>query len=191
MSLVERVVEKVVRLLPDKPADPLIAAHGAIGQPLPRLDGPAKVTGAARFTAEVVLERMAYAALVCSTIAKGRIEHIDIGDAERAPGVVAVVTHRNAPKMKAPPRMFADRKSASTSDLPVMQDAQVHWNGQPVAVVVAETQDEADHAASLVRVTYAASPADLSFDALRPKARHRRTSSASRRRSRSATPRRR
>ena len=166
MSLVQEVVQKVVKLMPDKPVDPLIGREGAIGQPLSRLDGPVKVAGRARFTAEVALDRMVYAALVCSTVAKGRIDRLDAGEAERSPGVVAVMTYRNAPKMKAPPQMFSDRSSASVSNLRVMQDASIHWNGEAVAVVLAETQEQADHAASLVRVTYGPRRADLSFDAM-------------------------
>jgi xanthine dehydrogenase YagR molybdenum-binding subunit len=171
VSIVQEIVQKAVKLMPDKPADPLIDAGGALGRPLARLDGPLKVAGAARFTAEVALANMAYATLVCSTIAKGRIKRIDALEAERAPGVLAVITHENAPKMKAPPRMFTDRKSASTSDLPVLRGKTVHWNGEPVAVVVAETQDQADHAASLVRIGYSTRRAELSFAALLPTAR--------------------
>ncbi len=67
-----------------------------------RLDGPLKVKGAARFAAEFPVEGMAYAALAYCTIAKGRIATLDTTAAEAAPGVVLVMTHRNAPRMKAP-----------------------------------------------------------------------------------------
>ncbi len=165
MSIVQTVVQKIVSLVPDKPSDPLSHRHGAIGQALDRLDGPQKVRGQARFAAEVALPGMAYAAIVCSTIAKGRIEHIESAAAEAAPGVLAVLTHLNIPRMKAPPQMFSDRTSASPSNLPVMQDATIHWNGEAVAVVVAESQDQAEHAATLVRVSYSPAPAALDFDA--------------------------
>ena len=63
------------------------------------------------------------------------------------------MTHQNAPRLKPPPVMIGDRQEAGpASDLPVMQDDQIHWNGQPVAAVVAETQEQADHAAALIRV---------------------------------------
>ena len=71
----------------------------AIGEPLSRVDGPAKVTGAASYAAEFALPDLAYGAIVQSTIAKGRITAIDTAAAERAPGVLAVITHANAPKL--------------------------------------------------------------------------------------------
>ena len=170
MSVVQKVVEKIVKVMPDAKADPLIEAKGVVGQPLSRVDGPLKVSGTARFTAEVPFDNLAYAALALSTIAKGRITRIDSSEAGRLPGVIAVMTHGNAPKMSAPPDMFSDRSSASTSNLPVFQDDRVHWNGQPVAVVVAESQEVADQAASLIRVEYAPERPALAFDELRSEA---------------------
>lgn len=175
MSILQKAVEIVVQLMPiprlDPQPDPLIGDRGALGKPVSRVDGPLKVSGAARFAAEVPLEDLAYAALVCSTIAKGRIAEIDVKAAGAAPGVVLVMTHRNAPRMKAPLQLFTNGKGASASNLPVMQDDTIHWNGEPVAVVLAETQEQADHAAALVRVSYAAEAAALDFEALKPKAR--------------------
>ncbi|MBV9911881.1 MAG: xanthine dehydrogenase family protein molybdopterin-binding subunit, partial [Sinobacteraceae bacterium] len=142
----------------------------AIGQPIPRVDGPAKVAGAAAFTADVSLPDLAYASLVLSTIARGRITELDVGAAERAAGVIAVMTYQNAPRMKTPTDMFADRKSAAVSNLPVMQDPGISWNGQPVAVVIAETQEEADAAARDVGVSYAREHAALSFAQARSRA---------------------
>ncbi len=135
----------------------------AIGQPVPRVDGPAKVSGAAAFTADVSLPDLAYASLVLSTIAKGHITELDVRAAEQAPGVIAVMTYQNAPRMKTPTDMFADQKSAAVSNLPVMQDPAIAWNGQPVAVVIAETQEQSDAAASDVRISYARERASVSF----------------------------
>ena len=177
MSLMQKAVEIAVKLMPEKASDPLIGAQGAqgaqgvIGQPLSRLDGPLKVTGLARFTAEVPFDHLTHGALVCSTIAKGRITGIDSAAAERAPGFVAIMTHRNAPKMKPPPAMLEDQNGAAASNLPVMQDDTVRWNGQPVAIVVAESLEQAEHAASLVRVTYDADSPDLAFEHLLHQAR--------------------
>jgi xanthine dehydrogenase YagR molybdenum-binding subunit len=170
MSLVQKVVETVVKLMPDKPADPLMDARRVVGRPLSRVDGPLKVAGAARFTAEVRLEGLVYAALVCSTIARGRVRRIDSTAAERNPGVIAVITHENCPRMKAPPAFLRDPNGAAMSALPVMQDNSVRWNGQPVVVIVGETQEIADHAASLVRVDYDPDEPALAFDAMLPKA---------------------
>ena len=90
--------------MPGGRPDPLIARkHGVIGTPVSRLDGPLKVQGRARFAAELPMDGMVYAALAYSTVAKGRIATLDTGAAEAAPGVVLVMTHKNAPRMKAPP----------------------------------------------------------------------------------------
>ena len=76
--------------------------HGRVGDQVSRVDGPLKVRGAARFAAEVPLRGLTYAALVPSTIARGRIVAIDTAAAAAAPGVALVMTHENAPRMKAP-----------------------------------------------------------------------------------------
>jgi xanthine dehydrogenase YagR molybdenum-binding subunit len=80
-----------------------------------------------------------------------------------APGVVAIMTYRNAPVMGIPPLLLT-LLGASFTRAPVMQDARIRWNGEPAAIVVAETQEQADHAASLVRISYAPAPAQLIFD---------------------------
>ncbi|MGF7174932.1 xanthine dehydrogenase family protein molybdopterin-binding subunit [Azospirillum doebereinerae] len=165
----QSVMKKAVELAPDSllpggRPDPLIRRqHGQIGRPVSRVDGPLKVRGAAPFAAEVALEGMVYAALAHSTIAKGRILTIDAGRAEAAPGVVLVMTHRNAPRLAPPPRFLSAAKAAAGDDVPVMQDDRVRWNGEPVALVLAETQEQADHARSLIRITYAEEPAATSL----------------------------
>lgn len=153
------------RWLPGGTPDPLMTRHGLIGAPVSRLDGRLKVQGRARFAAEVPMAGLTYAALLHSTIARGRIAAIDTAAAEAAPGVVFVMTHRNAPRLSPPVLMNTKPKAAGTSNLPVMQDAEIHWNGQPVALVLAETQEQADHAASLVRIHYEAAPAITDFKA--------------------------
>lgn len=157
---VQAVVKKAIALAPDsfipggKP-DPLIGhERGLIGAPVSRLDGPLKVSGQAAFAAEFPLDAMTYAALKYSSIGRGRIVGIDTAAAEAAPGVVLVMTYRNAPRLKPLPPFMSQPKAAGGDDVPVMQDDQVHWNGQPVALVLAETQEEADYAQSLIRVTY-------------------------------------
>jgi xanthine dehydrogenase YagR molybdenum-binding subunit len=162
---------KLVPLAPDSwipggVPDPLIARkHGLIGTPVSRLDGPLKVRGTARFAAEVPLENMVYAALVYGTIPSGLIATLDTRAAEAAPGVVLVMTHRNAPRLNKPAMFGSSPTAAAASDLPIMQDERIHWNGQPIAIVLAETQEHADHAASLVLATYATEPSTTSFAA--------------------------
>ena len=165
--------------------------HGLIGAPVSRVDRLLKVQGKARFAAEVALERMTYAALVHSTIARGRIARIVTAAAEAAPGVVLVMTYKNAPRMR-PPALFGTSPSAAgASSLPIMQDASIHWNGEAVAVVLAETQEQADHAASLIEVAYDAEPAVTSFAVAKAKSHPPESTSANHPSSRSAMPRRR
>jgi xanthine dehydrogenase YagR molybdenum-binding subunit len=138
--------------------DPVLRAqHGLVGAQVSRLDGPLKVQGEARFAAEYVMEGMLYAALRYSTVARGRITTLETSAAEAAAGVVLVMTYRNAPRMAPPPLFLTAPRAAAGSDLPVMQDDRIHWNGEPVAIVLAETQEQADHAASLIDVAYESS----------------------------------
>jgi xanthine dehydrogenase YagR molybdenum-binding subunit len=158
--------------IPGSEPDPLIHhKHGLIGAPVSRLDGQLKVRGEARFAAEFPVEGMVYAALAYGTIAKGRIATLDTSAAEATPGVVLVMTYRNAPRMKTPPFYGTAPKAAGQSDLPIMQDDRIHWNGQPIALVLAETQEQADHASSLIRVTYATEPAVTTLEEAKSHAR--------------------
>ncbi|WP_375398601.1 xanthine dehydrogenase family protein molybdopterin-binding subunit [uncultured Sphingomonas sp.] len=167
---VQAAMKKAIELAPDSwlpggVPDPLIRhKHGLIGTQISRLDGLLKVQGAARFAAEFPIGNMVFAALAHSTIPKGCIAALDTQAAEAAPGVVLVMTHHNAPRMKSVPAFGSGPKAAGGSDLPIMQDAAIHWNGQPVAVVLAETQEQADHAASLIAVGYETDPATLVFE---------------------------
>ncbi|HVJ43043.1 MAG TPA: xanthine dehydrogenase family protein molybdopterin-binding subunit [Dongiaceae bacterium] len=145
--------------------------HGRVGSSLSRVDGPLKVRGKARFAAEVAVEGLTYAALAYSTIARGRIATLETDRADQAPGVVLVMTYRNAPRMQPPAVIMTQPQAAGMSSLPVMQDDSIHWNGEPVALVLAETQEQADHAASLISVTYEAEPASLIFDQAKRRAR--------------------
>jgi xanthine dehydrogenase YagR molybdenum-binding subunit len=143
---------------PQDTPDPLARTkRGLIGSQVSRLDGPLKVRGEARFSAEFVMQHMVYAALRYSTIARGQITTLDTSAAEAATGVVLVMTHRNAPPMQPPPLFLTAPRAAGGSDLPVMQDDSIHWNGEPIAVVLAETQEQADYAASLIEVAYESS----------------------------------
>lgn len=159
------------RWQPAVTTDPLLRKHGALGQPLSRIDGPMKVQGRSRFAAEFSFENMSYAALAFSSIARGRIISLDVDAAKAAPGVTLVMTYQNAPRMKAPSLMMSSATAAGASDLPVMQNDEIHWNGQPIAVVLADTQEQADYAASLVKASYALLPAVTSFDDAKKKPR--------------------
>jgi xanthine dehydrogenase YagR molybdenum-binding subunit len=146
--------------------DPLIRhKHGLVGAPVSRIDGPLKVQGKATFAAEFPMAGLTYAAVAFSAVAKGRVAMLDTAAAEAAPGVVLVMTHKNAPRMRPMPLFMTAEKAAGGDNLPIMQDDRIHWNGQPIAVVLAESQEQADHATSLIRATFEAEPATTAFEA--------------------------
>ncbi len=138
----------------------------AIGSPVSRVDGPAKVTGKATYAAEFHPAGLAYAAIVESTIPAGRITAMETVGAERAAGVMLVLTHQNAPRLPYEPYQQRPAVEPVSGDpLQVLQDAEVRFSGQPIGVVVAKTQAQADYAASLVKVTYQAAATPLTtFD---------------------------
>lgn len=124
-----------------------------VGKPINRVDGRLKVTGMAHYSAEIELENVAYAVLVKSTIAKGSITKIDVTGAQKAPGVLAVITHLNAPKLNnLEEENFAIGKLGEK--LMPLQSNQIYYDGQNIGIVVAETFEQARYAASLVQVTY-------------------------------------
>ncbi len=127
----------------------------AIGAPLNRIDGAQKVTGAARYAYEYPVESVTYVFPVQSTIAKGRIVSIDASAARALPGVIAVLSHENAPRL-AP---------LDDAELAVFQADAVAYHGQFVAAVVAETSEIARQAASLVVVRYEEQPHDVELRA--------------------------
>ncbi|WPO39057.1 xanthine dehydrogenase family protein molybdopterin-binding subunit [Tardiphaga sp. 42S5] len=151
--------------LPGGTRDPLIDKRVTLGTQQSRVDGPDKVQGVARFAAEVRMDGLVYAACVHSTIARGKITELDLAAAEAAPGVVLVMTHRNAPKLALPPPIgMTNLKAAGNNILPIMQDADIRWNGQTVALVLAETQEQANHAAWLIVVRYEQAAARTRFE---------------------------
>jgi xanthine dehydrogenase YagR molybdenum-binding subunit len=126
-----------------------------VGQPLPRVDGRLKVTGGARYTADIPVDGVAYGAFVYSTIANGRIVSIDTAAAEKAPGVLVVLTHKNMPRMN--PQPWNHLRPQGQTYLP-LQDQEIHYAGQPVALVVATTLDQSGYAGTLIKVTYETNP---------------------------------
>jgi xanthine dehydrogenase YagR molybdenum-binding subunit len=125
----------------------------AIGQSISRADGRLKVTGGARYTADIPVESAVHAAIVHSTIANGRTVSIDTEAAEKAPGVIAVFTHRNMPRMNPTPKPWSHLRPHGQGYLP-LQDDQIHYAGQPIALVVADTLAQAAHAGTLIDVQY-------------------------------------
>jgi len=120
------------------------ASHMNIGKGIDRVDGRGKVTGTARFAAEVKAADMLYAVLVPSTIASGKIKTLDTAAAAKAPGVVAVMTHLNVPKMN---------KARGESVMP-FDGTEIHYAGQHIALVAANSFERATAAAMSIRATY-------------------------------------
>ncbi len=135
----------------------------SIGEAVIRVDGPAKVTGKAKFAAEFSPDKVTRGVLVTSTIANGSISRMDTAAAERAPGVVCILTPFNAPKL--PDGGKAAVHPPAGRVLSLLQDDQVHYNNQPIAVVVAETLNQAIFAASLLQVRYKPAKPILDFRA--------------------------
>ena len=124
---------------------------------LSRIDGRLKVTGAARYSAEFTPAGMVYGVLVGSTITKGTIRAIDTKAAERAPGVLAVITHLNSPKI-AGYQVEPGKPEPAKGTYKLFYNNKILFNGQPIAVVVADTFERAQYAASLVKAQYNADP---------------------------------
>jgi xanthine dehydrogenase YagR molybdenum-binding subunit len=125
------------------------------GMPVSRVDGRAKVTGAAKYAAEHGTPDLAYGVVVSSTVARGRIKTIDILEAEAVPGVVAVITHENRKvKMRGNDLAYKDMTAPAGSPFRPLYSDRIFYSGQPVALVVADTFEAARCAAGLVRLTY-------------------------------------
>jgi xanthine dehydrogenase YagR molybdenum-binding subunit len=122
-----------------------------IGQPIDRIDGKAKVTGAARYAGDMRADRPAFGVIVTSTVGRGAITKVDTKEAMKAPGVVLVMSHENAPAQAPFKREGEDRHGRPK---PQLSEARVHYHGQPVALVVADTFEQATAAARLVKVSY-------------------------------------
>ena len=142
-----------------------------IGTPTSRIDGHAKVTGAAKYAAEHSVDGLAYAAVVTSTITKGRIARIDTSDALRVEGVLGILTHENRPPMARATSAWKDdvAPEQGTPFRPLYDD-KIRFNRQPIALVLAEEWEIARRAASLVRVEYKPEPFATDLFAKRDKA---------------------
>ena len=129
-----------------------------IGQGIIRQEGKLKVTGGARYAAEFDVPGCLHGVLVQSTIAAGNITGFDTAQAERMPGVVAIITHQNAG------RLNQHKAAKQTVTHPFLQDDRIVYNGQHVAVAVADTFERAEAAAAAVRVRYTPAPAVTVMD---------------------------
>ena len=131
-----------------------------IGQPIDRVDGRLKVTGRAKYAAEFAVPDVVHAVLVQSTIGAGVITAFDLTSAQSLPGVLTIITPQNAPLLAM------KGGSQQTVHTPLLQDMNVYFNGQHVAVVVADTLERASDAASRIKVRYQAAEPVTSMDAV-------------------------
>jgi xanthine dehydrogenase YagR molybdenum-binding subunit len=130
-----------------------------IGTSISRVDGPAKVTGAAKYAGDAAASDLAYGTVVTSTIAKGRIATIDTSAALRIAGVLDVLTHENRPRMARRTAAYKDFVAPEQgSPFRPLYDDKILFSGQPMALVLAEEWEIARFAATLVRVEYEAEP---------------------------------
>ena len=146
--------EKAAGAATSRSAAMQISGDAIIGKPVTRIDGRLKVTGAAQYSAEYDFPNLAHAAILQSTIARGRIREIDTKDAEALPGVLAVITYKNAPRIQ---KITPDMTSVSfpgEKDLLPLQSNEIFYNGQHIAVVVADTFERATFAATRIKVIY-------------------------------------
>ncbi len=129
-----------------------------IGASVSRVDGHAKVTGQAKYSAELNVPGLVHGSVVTSRITKGRIVRIDTSDAMRVEGVIDILTHQNRPPMADTDEAYTDDTAPAGSAFRPLYNDRILFNGQPIALVIAETSEAARFAVSLVRVDYEEEP---------------------------------
>ena len=139
-----------------------MSAGPIVGRPLDRVDGRLKVTGHATYVAEFALENLCHAVMVTSTIPSGNVVTIDTSAARGMPGVICVMTHENAPRLPENGRGAVDPPAGREKSL--LQDNVVRYNREPIAVVVAETLEQALDASAHLRATYREERPTLVFE---------------------------
>jgi len=123
-----------------------------LGKPTSRVEGHAKVTGAAKYAVEHEPHGLTYGFVITSAIARGRIKRIHTADALAVPGVLDVFTHAHRPELASSDGKYGDEVAPPGSPFRPLYDDKVRFSGQPVALVVAEEPEIARFAASLVRI---------------------------------------
>jgi len=125
-----------------------------VGQPLSRIEGYLKVTGEAQYSGEYNEPGLLYGYVVNSTVTKGKIISINSEAAKGIPGVTAIFTHENRPSIAWFNLQYADMDAPPGSPFRPLHNAEIKYNGQPIALVVAETFELARYAASIITVDY-------------------------------------
>ena len=132
---------------------------GSVGRAIDRVDAPLKVTGKAQYAAEIPVANLTHALIVTSGVARGKLSSIDIGRAEKVAGVLRIITVENAPKLPG----AKTKGDPNDRLLQVLQDDEIHYSDQPIALVVADTLESAQEAAHLISPRYAATQPSVAF----------------------------
>lgn len=133
-----------------------------VGTAINRIDGRLKVTGKAKYASEFPVKDVAFAYGLNSTVASGKIVTIDTAEAEKQPGVLNIITYKNAEKLNTPDEAMPQPSTSGLS--PVLQSPDVHYFGEFIGVVVAETFEQAHYASKLIKVTYEKKDPDIVFE---------------------------
>ncbi len=136
----------------------------SVGRALDRVDGPLKVTGKAQYAAEIPVANVAYAVIVTSPVGRGHLLGVDTQAAEKTPGVLHVLTSANAPSLPGA------KTKADPNDrlLQLLQDEEIHYSDQPIALVVGSTLESAQEGAASVSATFAPTPLTVALDPSSP-----------------------
>jgi xanthine dehydrogenase YagR molybdenum-binding subunit len=138
----------------------------SVGSAISRVDGPLKVTGKAQYAAEIPVANLAHAVLVTSAVGRGQLLFVDSARAQRVPGVLRIISSANAPKLPG----AKTKSDPNDRILQLLQDDDIHYADQPIAVVVASTLESAQEAAALVSASYAPAALNVELTANLPEA---------------------
>ena len=141
-----------------------MAIQPSVGKPISRLEGKLKVTGAAKYAAEYTAEDLLYGYVINSTITKGKIKSIDISAAKALNGVVEILTHENRPDTAWLDLKHADMDAPPGTVFKPLKDAEIMYNGQPIALVVANDFETARYASTLIKFEYEEEPFETCLD---------------------------
>ncbi|MGW2221943.1 xanthine dehydrogenase family protein molybdopterin-binding subunit [Nonomuraea sp. NPDC001684] len=139
----------------------------AVGAARPRIEGRAKVTGTALYAADVPVPGLAFGVVVLAAVSRGRVRDVGVSTVQSMPGVLGVIDHRNAPRLDPAAGGFF----GPDGQLQLLQDEVIPFAGRPVALVVAETLEQAQAAAEALPVIYDEEPHDTAFTADHPASR--------------------
>jgi len=145
------------------------------GKPIDRVDGRLKVTGSAQYAAEFPMKDLAYGVAITSTIARGHIRSLDTTRAEKLPGVFGILSYKNSMSLHFPQGNDPGSGKYAEKDLLPLQSDRIFYDGQMIAVAIADTFEKAEYAASLVRIAYDPETPVLDIEKALPDARKPKT----------------